>query len=530
MHKQMDLPIAYSNVHIPQLRRNTVKKDMPQWYQDDHASMPDWFELRKLLDKAEPLNLFRRSESGSLTRFQHEQYRSKSTEPEFGRARHAQTNPFYRIPDDSSAVPRRTHVRTSFEEETDCSANSRRANGGQESPLGQKMPFLRDLDNMSSVQLAKEMEKRDQEMMSRISQAAATMSSTRPKGKDPPLKTLVCGSLMSPMDTFLAKQSLACTLPKQPPFGIETLQADPAIDPPPVICEEPVNPNKAAQFAWWSSHWADLTAQKQRGLEAEQASRPKPIKPVRNFWKGNFQKRPVPWRKEQLGAFPSYKDFPWPPPVRAEDTKKKDAALASFLNASVPWGDDRGRFLGPSEASMSRLTYPADRDTRQCPDFTDKRSDLSNSMTTLPDGKAWRPRSLLGWAGYKQTRTDKQYDPFSRRMFADAVDKMLGITADKLVQCGVPPSAGNFLLAFAHFEPSLGTHSDPIPKTGYLSWAQFQVALQHFGAVFTEKDERDLFEAFATAQSDGERKVHVWTFVEAIEDRGLCHPLGFPYD
>ena len=33
----------------------------------------------------------------------------------------------------------------------------------------------------------------------------------------------------------------------------------------------------------------------------------KPIKPVDNFWKGNFQKRPVPWRKEQLGAFPSYK-------------------------------------------------------------------------------------------------------------------------------------------------------------------------------------------------------------------------------
>ena len=33
----------------------------------------------------------------------------------------------------------------------------------------------------------------------------------------------------------------------------------------------------------------------------------KPIKPVDNFWKGNFQKRPVPWKKEQLGAFPSYK-------------------------------------------------------------------------------------------------------------------------------------------------------------------------------------------------------------------------------
>jgi len=128
-----------------------------------------------------------------------------------------------------------------------------------------------------------------------------------------------------------------------------------------------------------------------------------------------------------------------------------------------------------------------------------------------------------------QARTDKSYDPFSRRMFADVVDKMLGITADKLVQIGVPPSAGNFLLVFAHFEPSLGTHADPIPKTGYLTWSQFQSALQHFGAIFTEKDERDFFEAFATTQG-GEKKVHVQTFVEAIEERGLCHPLGFPYD
>ena len=42
----------------------------------------------------------------------------------------------------------------------------------------------------------------------------------------------------------------------------------------------------------------------------------KAIKPVDNFWKGNFQKKPVPWRKEQLGAFPSYRDFPWPPPEK----------------------------------------------------------------------------------------------------------------------------------------------------------------------------------------------------------------------
>ena len=52
----------------------------------------------------------------------------------------------------------------------------------------------------------------------------------------------------------------------------------------------------------------DLTASKEKSLDGSaQVIKVKPIKPVDNFWKGNYQKRPVPWRKEQLGAFPSYK-------------------------------------------------------------------------------------------------------------------------------------------------------------------------------------------------------------------------------
>lgn len=43
-----------------------------------------------------------------------------------------------------------------------------------------------------------------------------------------------------------------------------------------------------------------------------------PIHPVEKMWRGNYQKRPIPWRKEQLGSFPSYKDFAWPPPQKKE--------------------------------------------------------------------------------------------------------------------------------------------------------------------------------------------------------------------
>jgi hypothetical protein len=48
------------------------------------------------------------------------------------------------------------------------------------------------------------------------------MSSQTSKGRNSPLKTLVSGSLMSPVDGALAAKSFDYTLPRAPPFAIET--------------------------------------------------------------------------------------------------------------------------------------------------------------------------------------------------------------------------------------------------------------------------------------------------------------------
>ena len=48
------------------------------------------------------------------------------------------------------------------------------------------------------------------------------MSSQTSKGRNSPLKTLVSGSLMSPVDSALAAKSFDYTLPRAPPFAIET--------------------------------------------------------------------------------------------------------------------------------------------------------------------------------------------------------------------------------------------------------------------------------------------------------------------
>jgi len=44
----------------------------------------------------------------------------------------------------------------------------------------------------------------------------------------------------------------------------------------------------------------------------------------------------------------------------------------------------------------------------------------------------------------RQTKHNQEYDPFSRRLFATTIDKILGILADKLVEHGVQGSAGKF--------------------------------------------------------------------------------------
>lgn len=66
--------------------------------------------------------------------------------------------------------------------------------------------------------------------------------------------------------------------------------------------------SKEEQFAWWSKHWSSTINQEQRP----------PIKPVEKIWLGNFQRALVSARKEQLGSFPAYKDFNWPPPEDVE--------------------------------------------------------------------------------------------------------------------------------------------------------------------------------------------------------------------
>jgi hypothetical protein len=113
---------------------------------------------------------------------------------------------------------------------------------------------------------------------------------------------------------------------------------------------------------------------------------PKPIKPVENFWMGNFQKRPVPWRKEQLGAYPSYKDFPWPPPRRSVEKEQHDEVWQHNVSKNIPWSIDRERFRGPSEPTLLQIVMPSYVNTRVCPDFTFRHCDLSNSFTTLPEG------------------------------------------------------------------------------------------------------------------------------------------------
>ena len=574
-------------------RRNTMQQEMPQWFQENAANMTDWFQLRRLLNAAEPVNLFQRSESGNLTRFKVPQgfspvhgspteSRSLTKEQiEAGLSKEAMPS-WYRqsCARKQSPIPspgdRRLGVRFGGVVEAGAGHEGR---AHASSPT--LSPIIKKQQDNSAAQ-DKKMDDWDKEFvaMQDFQAAKALPKSGRfSPTRYSPTRTLVSGSLVRPADTLLAAQSplrhpalpptgsLDSTFEEQTgkaiPFAIETESQDMQKDPSPVLCTAPDRNNykfynHPDQFAWWSRHWAALTADKrdtekslctgeQDRLDMTVAGKParyvpKPIKPVDNFWKGNFQKRPVPWRREQLGAFPTYKDFPWPPQDPSHTDALRQEHARRYLERSQPWGDDRKVFRGPSETSMFKLVYPPDRYTRQCPDFSDKRSDVAfipagttkrnkeqgrqgretlsasrNSFTTLPEGKAWRPRSVVGWAGYRQTRDDEAYDPFSRRLFANAVDKMLSITADKMVEFGVPASAGNFGLAFSHFEPQ--------PKRGKVTRAQFHAILYHFGAVFSEKDEEDYFQVFATTDNDGQRMVDYHTWADALDERGLVHPL-----
>ena len=112
----------------------------------------------------------------------------------------------------------------------------------------------------------------------------------------------------------------------------------------------------------------------------------------------------------------------------------KHVASRDVCDVPQPWGDDRGRFKGPSESSLNKLFMPAEITLRNCPDFIDKRNDLSNSSTTLPDGKGWRPRSLMGWSGYRyanQREYIHTYNEIHKQMGKRKIDKRKYILALK---------------------------------------------------------------------------------------------------
>jgi len=213
LNKQMLLP-----------RRSTIQKDLPQWFQQNAKNMPDWcvhlcycesrhddpcleyivhalflmcslsptwrsiaqvreraharasvrlcaifalcklhrFQLRRELDSAEKLNLFQRSESGSLTRFKPAN-RSVSTEPytAWGGGEGIIGTPYQ-----SRAVrigQRMANGGANVSPNRD-SPTRRNADAGSLSPLNNGR------DNTSALVLQKEMERRDEEVMKHIAQ------------------------------------------------------------------------------------------------------------------------------------------------------------------------------------------------------------------------------------------------------------------------------------------------------------------------------------------------------------------------
>ena len=218
INKQMLLP-----------RRSTIQKDLPQWFQQNAKNMPDWcvhlfycesrhdepcleyivhalfpmcslrptwrsspsmlrsarththtrpcvrvpsllalrkrhrFQLRRELDSAQKLDLFQRSESGSLTRFK-TAHRSVSTEPYMDTAWGAGKGiigPY---------------------QSRDVRMGQGMANGGAHVSLNRDSPSRRNADagslsplkdgrdNMLALQLQKEIERRDEELMKHIAQ------------------------------------------------------------------------------------------------------------------------------------------------------------------------------------------------------------------------------------------------------------------------------------------------------------------------------------------------------------------------
>jgi hypothetical protein len=247
---------------------------------------------------------------------------------------------------------------------------------------------------------------------------------------------------------------------RRPPYAVQGVYDDPNGDKDGVVYTRfsapeggqvlPHRGTKEQQFAWWSTHW-----NKKLGISGKKP----PIKPVEKIWLGNFQKREVPLRKEQLGSFPSYVDFPWPPP---EDVNGVVGTMQKFFDRQVPYGQDRQRFAGSGEKTTNMLM----RDEKLHPDFLTQSGDLSLLATSTPN--QYRPHSIPGWGGYKQVHQDEKYDTLSKRGYTRDVDRLIGVVCDKLNEHGVK----NYSMAFKGFdEDRSGTIDEGELKTFFITWS-----------------------------------------------------------
>ena len=116
------------------------------------------FQLRRELDNAKQLNLFQRSESGSLTRFRQAR-RSFSTEPHMDTVQVTQRGTPYQS---RGVLNQNTANDTHVTADRDSPSRPKGDPQGSLSPLGSSKDGL---DNMTSLQLRKEMEKRDEEFL-----------------------------------------------------------------------------------------------------------------------------------------------------------------------------------------------------------------------------------------------------------------------------------------------------------------------------------------------------------------------------
>mmetsp|Transcript_42882 Transcript_42882/g.104851 ORF Transcript_42882/g.104851 Transcript_42882/m.104851 type:complete len:505 (+) Transcript_42882:62-1576(+) len=296
---------------------------------------------------------------------------------------------------------------------------------------------------------------------------------------------------------------------KRPPYSIESPYEKGEFDDDEIM-RDPfrVNPGtaelghrdtKEEQFAWWSKHW---------NAQINKEQKP-PIRPVERIWLGNFQRALVPWRKEQLGSFPAYRDFPWPPPEDVDHVKDR---MHTYFQDRVPFAEDRKRFLGPNDPTLNQIM----RDSKLLPDFVDCVGDRAGVSTILPGGKCYRPNGAVGWTGYKQMHPECHYDVMTKRAFSKDVDRLIGIVSDKLTE----HSVANFYLAFTGFDTD---------KSGKIDLEELKAFLNTWNILLRPEEIHALFSAFMDPDRElnpeETPQIDYTDFVEAIDKSQSTHPL-----